>query len=253
MRTIIHYGWLTARRDRILWLLGGMMAAIWGAGISLGGTALVEQPETALALIAGSLRLLLAFGAMVFVVQHIDRMKQGRELMVMLSRPLRRSHWIIAYGLFLLQLSAALVVMASLLLAMAGAAQGLGLWALTLWGELVLVMLAAMAFSLMLEASVAAIMASGSFYLLGRIMVYMIMTQDSVFGRINPWIDPITHGSMRIISHLMPRLDMMAQSRWLLYGTESMEGYGWWVALQLIGFSALLLVMAMVDFRRKEY
>jgi membrane protein DedA with SNARE-associated domain len=61
------------------------------------------------------------------------------------------------------------------------------------------------------------------------------------------------HGVMNIIAMVTPRLDLMAQTSWLVYPDDPvMFGYGFMIA-QGVFYTALLIVAALIDLRRRQF
>ena len=57
---------------------------------------------------------------------------------------------------------------------------------------------------------------------------------------------------MLLISMVIPRLDLMAQSSWLIYGTEN--SINWMFVIgQGIVFYALVFSATYIDFKRKQF
>src|SRR5271169_3288627 len=97
MLTNIRYILITALRD---WLFIGLLVSILFASFisaTLGSTALVEENEMTIAVAAGSSRLILMIGLIVFVCFHIRNAFDTKEIDVILSRPNTRSNLIISY------------------------------------------------------------------------------------------------------------------------------------------------------------
>src|SRR5471030_2906314 len=99
MLTNIRYILITALRD---WLFIGLLACVLcAAAISatLGNTAFLETQEMTITFAAGSARVILMVGLIVFVCFHIRSAFDTKEIDVIMSRPISRSNLVIAYWL----------------------------------------------------------------------------------------------------------------------------------------------------------
>jgi len=57
---------------------------------------------------------------------------------------------------------------------------------------------------------------------------------------------------MKLVSMVVPRLDLMAQTSWLLYGSSGDVGFSY-VLIQGVVYSALLIGAAFVDLNRRQF
>ena len=99
MLTNIRYILITALRD---WLFLGLVVSILFAtaiSATLGSTAFLEEREMTLTFSAGSSRIILMVGLIVFVCFHIRNAFDTKEIDVILSRPISRTNLVIAYWL----------------------------------------------------------------------------------------------------------------------------------------------------------
>lgn len=252
MWTTIRYVVLTAVRDRLfVGLLAGMLAAAM-ISMFLGDTAFLEQKEATVTFAAGSLRMILAVGLVVFVCFHIRSAFDNREMDVLLSRPISRSQVVLAYA-------AGFAVVASLLvlpfavvvrLLSPGNVEGFGAWAISFWLESMLVVAISLFCSLTLRSAVSAVLASLGLYVLSRMMAFFILTAQSGFFHESYFL--LMKYALILISMVFPRLDLFAKSDWLVYGLRT--GAELQVcAAQAVVFVALLLAASVVDFLRKEF
>ena len=124
------------------------------------------------------------------------------------------------------------------------------LWVLSFYAELIIIANVAFFFSMVLSSSVASVLITGAFYLLSRMMGQILgIIERFEYGGTFSFMETIMLG----ISTIIPRLDLMAQSGWLLYGTnEDSIGYGF-IILQALVFSFLILSAAMIDLKRKQF
>ncbi len=254
MLTMMRYVWLTAVRDRMLLGLVVLMLACYGMCVFLAGTAVLEKGAFLVTLLAGSLRLLLALGVLVFVVFHVRRSFEQKEVEVALSRPLGRATYLLGYALGLWRVVLVLWLVAALLVAFTLGAEwsGWALWAASLLTELWLLSTLALVVALMMRSAVLAVMGSLVIYSMGRLGILLVSTAESSFSKLNHTFDTFAPVLLQAAAMLTPRLDMLAQTRWLVYGLPSQEQLGW-MLLQPLIYIPLLLVLGMVDFSRRQF
>ena len=254
MKAILKYILLTAARD---WLFIGLFAAVIAAsGISffLGSNALSEQSQMQIVFIAGSTRLILAIGIILFICFHIRRSFENREIDFIISRPISRTTFLFAYFISFTVLSLLLLLpIASLLFILFRPdIMGLLAWSLSIFCELILISTFAILASLILKSAVSAVLACFSFYIISRIMGYAVSTIiiPAKLNNINMNIALETF--LKLLSSLFPRLDLFGQSKWLIYSDVQIETISFIVAQSAI-YITFILLMSIFDFKRKQF
>lgn len=253
MLTNIRYILITALRD---WLFIGLMASIiFATAISatLGSTAFIEQREMTLTFAAGSSRLILMVGLIVFVCFHIRSAFDTKEIDVILSRPISRSNLVIAYWLGFAFVALLLTVPIVGIIGLIGVVNtsGYAAWALSLLLESFLVVALALFSAFTLRSAVTSVLATMGFYVLSRMMAFFIVTSQS--GMVSTDFKYIIlKYALQGISTMVPRLDMFAKSEWLVYGYNSTQDWVVFV-VQVAVFVPLLVLASIADFRRKQF
>jgi hypothetical protein len=252
MLTNLRYILITALRD---WLFIGLLAGVLFAtaiSATLGGTAFLEERAMTLTFAAGSSRLILMVGLIVFVCFHIRQAFDTREIDVILSRPISRSNLVLAYwlGFSFVALLLALPIIG--IITLLGPAGWLGLlsWASSLLLEAWLVVAVALFCAFTLKSAVTAVLASMGFYVLARMMAYFVFTVNAPMFMEMKYI--ALKYALIAISTVVPRLDFFAKSDWLSYGAPDVQSW-LWCLLQAGIYVPLLLAAAMIDFRRKQF
>lgn len=256
MSATFRYVWLTAIRDRLFLVLPLLLLALLAATAVLGRASLVEGEAASVALAAGATRLLVVLGLVIFVCFHVQRLFDSREIEAMLARPVRRGVFVLSYWLAGGSLGAALVLVpvAGLALLQPPSMVGLGWWTASLLLEAFLVVALALTVSLAVGSAVTAVLATLAVYLLGREIGFLLAITGGEFGlaqeqgRLGLGLDVL----MQALAVVVPRLDLFAQSEWLLYGPHAGVG-GWWFVPQAAVYVALLLAVATFDLRRREF
>ncbi len=255
MLPILRYTLLTARRD---WLFIGLIAMLlmaYGLSVFMGSTALVEAPQTTLTYFAGTSRIILITGLILFVCFNIRRSFENREIESILSKPLSRTQFIMGYwlGFFILSALAILPLMLLMALMLQPDVSGLLLWGGSLMLEAAIIVAFALLSALILRSAVSAVMGCASFYLISRLMGFFIAAINSPTSLIGNGIGgQVTEGILQTISIIIPRLDQYAQSKWLIYGIMSQENL-WVFPVQSLVFIPLVLLMAIFDLKRKQF
>ena len=253
MLSNVRYILITALRD---WLFIGLLASIVFAIVisaTLGGTAFLEEHEMTIAFAAGSSRLILMVGMIVFVCFHIRSAFDTKEIDVILSRPISRANLVIAYwlGFAFVALLLTIPVIAIVGLIGVGNWQGFLGWAMSLLFETFIVVALAMFSAFTLRSAVTSVIACMGFYVLSRMMAFFVFTSNS--GMVGGEMKfTFMRYMLKVISMVVPRLDFFAKSQWLIYGFDSSQD---WVVcvVQAFIFIPLLLLVCITDFRRKEF
>jgi hypothetical protein len=256
MLATLRYVLLTAIRDRLFATLLGLLALVDAAAWFLGDAALAEGNSMSLALAGGSGRAVLVAGILIFVAFHVRRMAENRELETLLARPISRLGFILAYGLGLSCVAILLALpLALALLLFAPDASGLFAWGLSLLLEAVIVACLGLFAALALETAVGAALVAGGIYVLARLMSVFVGIAETrlLEGELqNPLLDAFVRFLLKALSLLLPRLDVYAQTAWLVHGAPPASMLGF-ICVQTLVYAPLLLLAAHFDLRRKRF
>lgn len=248
---LIKYVLMAAVRDRLVISLLALMAVGASLAVFLGSAAVSETSQFAVVFAAGGLRIAGAMGLVLFAVFYLRRSFESRDVDFLLSRPIGRI-------CFLLSHAAAFTILALLVSVCVFAAvcavsphlvgSGYFLWAFSLLIEYIIVVNAALFFAMVLPNAATGALSVFAFYLLARLIGQILgIVKAGLEGHDMQFLGTIMHG----ISLIIPRLDLMAQASWLLYGSEGI-GYGF-IALQGIVFTAFVILAAMSDLVRRQF
>ena len=250
--SIATYTLLEALRNRLSWLM--LIVALLGIGLSgfLNALALTESQATQLALLAAFLRFSAAFLLATFVVTSMVREFNDKVMELILSRPIRRSSYFFGQlgGFALVALVLALLF--SLPLALFAPAPRVALWGLSLACELLIMTSVSLFCVLSLAQVLSALAAVTGFYLLGRAIGALQIIAA------NPLADGMVPGQQFInlavdaIAFLLPGLDRMTQTSWLIYAAPtSAEILG--LLAQTAVYLLFLCSAALFDLQRKNF
>lgn len=253
MLTNIRYILITALRD---WLFIGLLIGIVvAAGISatLGSTAFLEKQEMTLTFAAGSSRLIIMVGLIVFVCFHIRNAFDTKEIDVILSRPISRSNLIIAYWLGFSFVAFLLTLPIIAIIGLIGIPSLTGFigWSLSLLLETFLIVGLALFSAFTLRSAVTSVIATMGFYVISRMMAFFVFTsQSGLVGGDFKYV--LMRKALTLISTVVPRLDFFCKTEWLVYGFTAPQE--WVLFLAQVGiFLPLLLLASIADFRRKQF
>ena len=248
--TLARFVLLEARRGGLPWLALGAIALAAATAAFLSQVALTESRALQAAVIAALLRASAVFLVAVHVVSSTLREIQDKRLEYMLSLPLPRSTQYLGrlagHALAATALAAAFGL-ALLLWAPAGAA---ALWGVSLALECALVAASALFFSITLAQFVPATAATAGLYLLARSISAM---QAIAAGPLTEpsWASEAARRAVSGVAFLLPRLDLVTRTEWLVYGIPSPST--WLAALAgLLAYCALMLAAGLFDFYRKS-
>jgi hypothetical protein len=254
MLTTIRYIMLTASRDMLF--IGVMLGMLLTTALSalLGSTAMLEGNAMTLSFAASSARITLVLGIAVFVCFHLRQSFENKEIDVLLSRPVSRPAIMLAYWLGFSLVASLLVVAAMLILSFLKGYQleGFFLWSLTLLLEGWLLVALSLFAGFTLRSAVSSVLVTLGFYVLGRMMAFFLLTLDNPVAFIHIELSPWLKGLMAGLAMIIPRLDLFAQSEWLVYGIQHPQEIHL-ILWQVACFVPLLLLAAIIDFLRKEF
>lgn len=239
-----------ARRGGLPWLaLASLLVAVSLAAF-LSQVAIAESRALQLAALAVVLRTAAVFLVAAQVTASTLREINDKGLELMLSLPLSRAtHYLGRLAGFAACAVGLAVVFAAALLPWATPAAA-ALWGLSLACEAALVAAAALFFTMTLAQLVPAIAATTGLYLLARSIAAIQaiasgpLADDSVLGR-------IARVAVDAVALVLPRLDTVTRTDWLLYGVPGAGAYA--AALGgLALYGALLVAAGLFDFHRRS-
>jgi ABC-type transport system involved in multi-copper enzyme maturation permease subunit len=268
---LVRYVLTAAARDRLVITLLLMIALFSATGVFLGSAAVVEQGQFSVVFGAGGLRFLGVMGVILFVCFHMRRAFEHKEVEFLLSRPISRAKFLFSHAaaFVLFAILAALAVTAPLLFAGAPHPSGLAAWGYSIAVEYAVMAVSALFFSMVLSSAAGSALAVFGFYALCRLIGTLIgiaatPPENLAFAAL--------HRAMDVISIVVPRLDLMGQTSWLVYGVEGSDGMSLLAragpharsaaeAMGLMGFitaqgavfTALLLAASAFDFSRRRF
>ena len=241
---------LEARRGGLPWLAAGSVAAGLALAAFLSQVAVTESRALQLAVVAALLRACAVFLVAAQVASSTLREINDKGLELMLSLALPRSTQYLGRLAGFVASGAALALVFALPLLAWAPAGAVAMWGISLACEAALVAAATLFFAMTLTQLVPAIAATAGLYLLARSIAAI---QAIASG---PLAEPSVPGELaRIavdaVALLLPRLDAVTRTEWLLYGAPGIGAYA--SALAGIALYALVLIAAgLFDFHRRS-
>ncbi len=250
--SLIKYALTAAVRDKLIISLLVIMAVACSLSVFMGSAAIVEKDQFTLVFASGGIRLAGVFGLVLFVVFFMRRSFEARDVEFILSRPVGRVQFLLSYSAafsILAILTALVQLFCIYILGPHHFGEGTILWGFSLIIENIIMVNIALFFGMYFSSAASASMTVIAFYVLGR-MIGQILGILQTTGKTS-----LFEGfqmAMNMVSVLTPRLDLMGQTSWLLYGTEGGAGY-MFLIIQGVLFCTLVLCAALIDLVRKQF
>jgi ABC-type transport system involved in multi-copper enzyme maturation permease subunit len=270
-KTLVGYVLTAALRDKLIMTL--LLMIVMGAGLSvfLGSSGMTEQESFAIVFGSGGLRFLSVVGLVIFVCFYMRRSFETREVEFLLSRPISRMKFLLSHTVSFIILALVISAVVTLVVGFLGKpdTQGLLIWGASVAVENTIMIVAGLFFSIVLSSAAGSALATLGFYVLARLIgtligIAAVPADKPMFLLLNHVMD--------LISIIVPRLDMMCQTSWLVYGVEGASGIGFleragdyshflmntlgaggFVLVQGVVFVALLIAASAFDFSRRQF
>ncbi len=248
---LVKYVLLAAKRDKLIISLFLMLFLGSSLSIFLGSSAVIEKEQFALIFTASGLRFISVLGLVLFVVFFVRRSFESKDIEFLLSRPVSRIKIIFSYA-FAFSLLALLISagVGFCIYAVAPHLFSMGhiAWIFSVMMENIIMVNTALFFAMYISSSATATMATLGVYVLGRMMGQFLGIIDS------PLVDSEGPYAMalQLVSIITPRLDLLGQTSWLLYGLENKVNLIY-AFIQGSVFSLLVLLGASLDFVRRQF
>ena len=241
---------IEAVRNRLLWLTLVVVVVAFGMAQFLNQVAIAETREIQAALVAAPLRIAAVFIVAVFVITSMVRESSDKVTELLLSLPAPRSIYFFGKFAGYASVAAILALLCALPLVLLATRQGLALWTASLVCELLIVTAVSLFCVLTLSQVVPALAAVAGFYVLSRSMAAMQIIAAAPLHELTLG-DRLVKAVVETIAFLLPAIDGMTQTTWLL-GTAASG-----VSVAVFGQTAIYLVLicsaALFDLYRKNF
>ncbi len=249
---MIKYVLTAAMRDRLYLSVLLVVVVVTSLSLFMGSASVIEQSNFTLVFTGTGLRFAGVAGLVLFVCFYIRRAFETKDVEFLLSRPVSRVSFLLSHAaaFSILAFFVAAVSIAALCF-VSGPKIGMGqvYWSFSLIVEFIIVANAALFFSMVVSSSTASAMAVFGLYVLARLMGEVLgiihMGTASFEGvHLLGWL-------MQVVSLIVPRLDLMAQTSWLIYEPENVNV--WFILGQGVIYSGLLIGAALWDLVRRQF
>jgi hypothetical protein len=241
---------LEAVRNRLLWLAVLIVVIAFGLAQFLNQVAIAETREIQTALLAAPLRVAAVFIVAAFVITSMVRESNDKVTELLLSLPAPRSTYFVGKLAGYASTAVVLALLCALPLSPHAQPSGLALWTASLVCELWVVTAVSLFFVLTLAQVVPAFAAVAGFYLLARSMTAMQVISGASLHE-QTFADRAVNSIVNLIALLLPSLDSMTQTTWLLGGAL---GDAWVAPLrQTAVYLVLICSAALFDLHRKNF
>src|SRR5882672_1544635 len=240
---------LEARRGGLAWVAALALVLGLALGAFLAQLALTESRLLQSAVVAALLRVCAVFVIAAQVVASVRREIDEKRLELLLSLPLSRSSQYLGRFAGFTLLGALLAAVFAVPLLLWAPPVAVAAWGLSLAGELALVAAAALFFAMSLASLVPALAATAALYLLARSMGAMQAIASGPLAE-QSLAHELARRVIDAVALLLPALDRVTRSEWLLYGAPDGRSYALGVGGLLV-YAALLAAAGIFDFQRR--
>jgi len=238
-----------ARRGGLGWLAA--LALILGVALAgfLSQLALTESRMLQAAVVAALLRVAAVFLVVGQVVASVRREIDDKRLELSLSLPFSRSTQYLARLGGFVALGVLLALLFGLPMLLWAPPAAVAYWAISLACELALVAAAALFFAMTLAQLVPALASTIALYLLARSITAM---QAIAAGPLAPdnLLQQLAHYVLSAIALVLPALDRITRTDWLLYGAPEASSFLLGISGALL-YAVLLAAAGVFDFQRR--
>lgn len=249
---LITHALKAAIRDKMILTLIVALAVTCSLSVFMGSVAVIEQDQFSIVFAASGIRFAVVFGLILFVVFYIRRSFDAKDVEFLLCRPLTRIQFLLSYSLAFIILALIMTVAQGLCVYVLGGqsfGEGHFLWLASIAAENIIMVGTALFFSMILSSAATASMACLGFYALTRMMGQILGVIDA--GVPFPGSTLLSY-LMQAISIVMPRLDLMGQTSWLVYGVGDKVDLSF-VFLQAVIFSIFIFLASAIDLVRRQF
>ena len=247
---LVRYVLMAALRDKLILSMFVVLVLSSSLSLFLASSVITEKDQFTLVFTASSLRLVSVLGLVVFVTFFVRRSFDGKDIEFLLSRPISRLNIVFSY-VFSFSIMAVCVSLALTLALYAVAPHLFGMghvfWLLSIIVENIAMVTVAFFFAMQISSAATSVMATLGVYVLGRLMGQLLGIIDSALVD-SSGIYAVT---LQVVSVITPRLDLLGQSSWLLYGYEG--NYFVFALFQVMFFIFLVISAAYLDFSRRQF
>jgi ABC-type transport system involved in multi-copper enzyme maturation permease subunit len=250
--TIAYYTLLEAARNRLIYVVGLILAIGLAFAIFLKQVAITESGDVQLAFLAALFRVAAVFIAASFVIVSQVREANDKVMEWLLTRDLSRAQYLFGKMFGYLGIALALAILFTAPLCFFAAPSRAAMWGLSLLFELSIVTALSLFCVLTFNQVVGSLAAVVAVYALSRSMAALQLIGASRASDGNFLFDRVANTALEGIAFFLPRLDLFTQTGWLL-GRSAFDINMSYLVLQSAIYIALLSLAALFDLKRKNF
>lgn len=243
---------LEAARNRLFWLAAIAVGVALGLAQFLNQVAITESLEIQTALLAALLRAAAVFIVATFIITSMVREANDKVTELMLSQPVPRSSYFLGKFAGYALVAVILALAFALPLALFAPRAGLAAWAASLVCELLIVASVSLFCVISLSQVLSAFAATAGFYFLSRSMAAMQVIAGASLTSEHTFADTAINWIVNAIALLLPSLDRMTRTDWLVNTEPGIDETLGLVAQSVI-YVVLIACAALFDLHRKNY
>lgn len=243
---------LEAVRNRLFWLIAAIILVAVGLAQFLSQVAITETREIQVALLAAFLRVAAVFVLVTFVITSTVREFSDKVTELLLSLPAPRASYFLGRFAGHALVGSLLAPLSALPLVLIAHPGGLAAWTASLLCELVIVTAVSLFCVLSLTQVVPAFAAVTGFYLLSRSMAAMQLIAGAALQEPTA-TDRMMNTVVDSIALVLPALDRMTQTTWLLASSAPSAASLGGIFGQTAIYVALIVAAALFDLYRKNF
>jgi len=254
MRQIVTLAALVAREARgthFFVVIVILLAIGFGLAMFVGQITIIESRAYQSSILAAFLRLGGIYIVSLFVITSMVHEFHDYSIYLWLSLPLqRRTYFLGKFGGFALVAFVTAILFGSALLVYVPYQQ-VGLWTLSLFGELLIMIAVSLLCVFTFHQTVKAFSVVLGFYILARsISAIQLMAMGPLFDS-QSWVNQFINFLVNLLAMLLPNLERFTQSEWLVYHSGHLDNL-FEIAIQTIIYVMLLMAMSLFDLYRKN-
>ncbi len=250
--TIARITFLEALRSRMTWVAIVAMGVAFGVAQFLSQVAMIELAQIQTAIMAAMLRATGVFLVSAFCITSLARESNDKIVELFLSQPAARSQYYLGKIAGCAAVAAALAAGFSAPLAIYSPVAQVAAWGVSFACELLIVASISIFCAISLTHVIAAFAATAGFYLLARSIGAMQIIAATPINIETSWTDDVFQWIIDAIALLMPNLDRMTLTSWLIDRGPTVEEISQW-ATQTFVYLLLIGAATMIDLYRKNF
>ena len=246
---IARFTLLEAARSRLVWLVFGAVLVLCLASFLVRELAITESQRLQLAFLASMLRATNALLIAAYIISTLHREFNDKVPALILAMDVPRSHFVLGKSLGLGITAALIALSCALPLALLAPVAAWWPWAVSLLLEAWIISAVSLFCGFSLRSVAAGLLFTVGFYVLAKSMATIQLISHSSL-EIASTAHRYMTGLLDTLALLLPRLDLFAQTRWLVDGLDNVHLLA--LAAQALLFVALVSSAAMIDLYRRN-